>query len=91
MGAVELTRDGYPANDVNITLPLPLNARVGARYRGLAGTREIFDVELDVEYETWSRVNEFTLDTHGLVADFQGANADLNRSRSRSTGATRWR
>ena len=91
LGAVEVTRDGYPANDVNITLPLPLNARVGARYRGLDGTREIFDVELDVEYETWSRVNDFTLETHGLVADFQGGTADLNTIRSRSTGATRWR
>jgi long-subunit fatty acid transport protein len=79
LGAVEVTRDGYPANDVNITLPLPLNARVGARYRGLAGTREIFDVELDAEYETWSRVNDFTLDSHGLGADFQGGHADLNQ------------
>jgi long-subunit fatty acid transport protein len=81
MGAVEITRDGYPANDVNITLPLPLSARVGARYRGLAGTREIFDIELDAEYETWSRVNDFTLETHGLVADFQGGTADLNTIR----------
>ncbi len=54
---------------------------MGARYRGLDGTREIFDVELDVEYETWSRVNDFTLETHGLVADFQGGTADLNTIR----------
>jgi hypothetical protein len=79
LGAVEITRDGVPANDVNVTLPLPLSVRAGARYRQLAGMREIFDVELDAEYETWSRVNDFTLDGHGLLADFQGGSANLNQ------------
>jgi long-subunit fatty acid transport protein len=74
-----LTRDGSPANDVNVILPLPLMARFGARYRGLAGAREIFDVELDVEYETWSRVNQFTLDTHNLDAEFQGTTVSLGK------------
>jgi long-subunit fatty acid transport protein len=76
-GLVELKRDGpggfLPANDVHVILPLPLMARVGARYRGLAGGREIFDIELDVEYETWSRVNQFTLQTNNLFAEFPGA------------------
>jgi hypothetical protein len=54
-------------------------ARVGARYRHLTPAREIFDVELDVEYETWSRVNEFALETHNLVANFQGTDVDLGR------------
>ena len=76
---VVLTRDGFPANNVNVILPLPLSARVGARYRGLAGTVERFDVELDVEYETWSRVNNFTVDTHDLNADFMGGNAPLGQ------------
>src|SRR6185369_7262402 len=74
-----LTRGGQNANDVSVILPLPLMARVGARYRGLAGTREIFDVELDVEYETWSRVNQFTLDTHNLTATFQGTPVKLGQ------------
>jgi long-chain fatty acid transport protein len=74
-----LTRNGKDASDVNVILPLPLMARVGARYRGLAGTREIFDVELDVEYETWSRVNQFTLDTHNLTATFQGTPVPLRQ------------
>jgi long-chain fatty acid transport protein len=79
MGQVELARDGYPADDVSIVLPLPLMARVGARYRHLVAERELFDVELDVEYETWSRVNEFALETNSLVANFQGTFVDLGR------------
>jgi long-subunit fatty acid transport protein len=79
-GPVELTRDGLPANDVSVILPLPLMARFGARYRGLDGMgREVFDVELDVEYETWSRVNEFAVETRHLFATFQGSDVDLGR------------
>jgi long-chain fatty acid transport protein len=54
-------KNGSPASDVKITLPLPLMARAGARYRHLDGQRETFDVELDAEYETWSRTQNFTL------------------------------
>jgi len=79
MGEVALARDGFPKNDVNVILPLPLMARLGARYRHLSVAREIFDVELDVEYETWSRVNEFVLDTNNLVGTFQGAEVNLGR------------
>lgn len=61
-------RQGEKHSDVTITLPLPLMARAGARYRHLHGARELYDVELDAEYETWSRVKAFTLDTNGLVA-----------------------
>jgi long-chain fatty acid transport protein len=78
-GEVMLTREGFPANDVNVILPLPLSVRVGARYRGLATGFERFDVELDVEYETWSRVNDFTVDTHGLFGTFQGADVPLGQ------------
>ena len=56
------------ATDVTVKLPLPLLVRGGGRYRHLADGRELFDVELDVEYETWSRVNAFTVDSNGLVA-----------------------
>jgi long-chain fatty acid transport protein len=62
-------RGGPHASDVTITLPLPLMARAGARYRDLHGERELFDVQLDAEYETWSRVDAFTLDTNGLYAN----------------------
>jgi long-subunit fatty acid transport protein len=67
---VTLTRGGSPARDVTLTLPLPMEARAGARYRNLVMGRERFDVEMDVEYVTWSRVQDFTIDTKGLEANY---------------------
>lgn len=72
ISSVTTGRNGNAANDVKITLPLPLMARAGVRYRHLRGARELYDLELDVEYESWSRANAFTLDTNGLVATPQG-------------------
>jgi long-chain fatty acid transport protein len=60
------------AHDVTIKLPLPMMARAGARYIGLDGGVERWDLELDVEYETWSRVNQFTVDTNGIQAYVAG-------------------
>jgi len=75
---VVLSRDGDPANDVTLTIPLPLMARAGIRYRHLQpDNRELFDVELDVVYETWSRVDRFTVETRGLNAKFQGQSSVL--------------
>ena len=67
--AVELTRDGRPADDVKLTLPLPLTARAGVRYIHLRGGRPLFDLELNVGYESWSRVKQFTVDGNGLQAN----------------------
>ena len=69
---IVLKRNDKPANDVSLTLPLPLNVRLGARYRHLDGEREVFDVELDGVYETWSRVDHFRLDSNHLIADYSG-------------------
>ena len=70
---VVLKRDGVPASDVSVTLPLPLLVRAGGRYRHLvAGRRELFDLELDVEYQTWSRAKSFTVGTNGLEATAAG-------------------
>jgi long-subunit fatty acid transport protein len=66
---VELRRDGEPANDVRLSLPLPLTARAAIRYRQLAAGVELFDVELDVAYESWSRVDRFSVRGDGLVAN----------------------
>jgi len=79
LGTLVLRRNDVPADDVNVSLPLPLMARAGARYRHIVSGRELFDLELDVEYETWSRVKNFTVDTHGLVANIQGVNVDLKK------------
>jgi long-subunit fatty acid transport protein len=84
---VELRRDGRPANDVSVILPLPLMARAGVRYIGGLGGRHPWDVELDAEYETWSRVNQFTVDTRRLTATFQGADVALDKI----TIAKNWR
>ena len=65
-------------NDVTVTLPLPLLARLGGRYRYFDGDRELFDLELDVEYETWSRVDNFTVATNGLVATVASMDVDIN-------------
>lgn len=70
---------GRGADDVTVTLPLPLLARLAARYRHLVGGRELFDLELDVEYETWSRVNRFTVDAHHLRIDYAGDHLFLDQ------------
>lgn len=72
LGTLTIKRDGKPANDVTVTLPLPLLARAAARYRHLVDGVELFDVELDVEYETWSRVDRFTVDANHLRVDYGG-------------------
>jgi long-chain fatty acid transport protein len=63
LGGINTTRNGNNASDVTVTLPLPLLVRGGGRYRHLSAGRELFDVELDVEYETWSRVKAFTVES----------------------------
>lgn len=76
---VELRREGTPADDVSLTLPLPLTARAAVRYIGLQGAHELFDVEFDVTYESWSRVERFTLDTNGLTANLLGQRLAIDR------------
>jgi hypothetical protein len=75
--AVQLSRDGEPANDVRLTLPLPLTFRAGARFidRRTDG-RERFDVEFDATYETWSRVDTLTMQSNGLQARLAGLSSN---------------
>jgi long-subunit fatty acid transport protein len=75
---VKLYQNGKESSDVTLTLPMPMLARVGARYRHLTDGVEVFDVELDVEYTTWSRVKRFTLDTHGMTAKAEGISDTIN-------------
>jgi hypothetical protein len=65
------------ANDVLLALPLPITAQLGVRYRHLQGTRELFDVELDLGYASWSRVQRFAIEGNGLVANLLGQRVDL--------------
>ena len=76
-GGVELERDGKPADDVSLELPLPLTARLGVRYIHQKGDAELFDIELDVAYESWSRVENFKINSDGLVANLLGQEVDV--------------
>jgi long-chain fatty acid transport protein len=69
---VVLKRGTETADDVKLTLPLPLTARAGARYVHRRGGRTLFDLELNVGYESWSRVGKFTVDGNGLQGNLLG-------------------
>lgn len=71
-GDAVLERDGQAANDVKLKLPLPMTARVGVRYIHLDEGAEVFDVEVDLAYEAWSRVESFELNSDGLIANLEG-------------------
>jgi long-chain fatty acid transport protein len=74
---IVLRRLGEEANDVSLTLPLPMTARLGVRYYQKDDDGEIFDIEFDVGYETWSRVKTFDLDTDNLTAFYGDEDIDL--------------
>lgn len=76
---VVLRRNHVPANDVTLTLPLPIKIREGVRYRHIRNGREQFDLELDVAYEFWSRVQQITLETNGLVGAYKGQDVNIGR------------
>jgi hypothetical protein len=76
---VQLRRNGESANNVTLSLPLPLTVREGVRYRHLRRGREVFDVELDVTYDFWSRANRFTMDGDGLSAYLLNQRVDVGR------------
>jgi long-chain fatty acid transport protein len=76
---VVLRRDGERADDVQLTLPLPVTVRAGVRYLHRRAQRELFDVELDLVYESWSRVEDFVVDGDGLVANLLAQRVDVGR------------
>jgi long-subunit fatty acid transport protein len=79
LGDATLIRDKKIADDVTLALPLPIKLREGVRYRYLRGGREIFDIELDVAYEFWSRVRTFTLESNGIDAIVDGQRIPIGR------------
>jgi long-subunit fatty acid transport protein len=76
---IRLMRGNERANDVSLALPLPLKLREGVRYRHIRQGREVFDVELDVAYEFWSRVRQFTLESNGIEGKVDGQNVSIGR------------
>lgn len=71
-------RGAEAADDVTLTLPLPMSFRLGSRYisRRADGT-ELFDIELDLSYETWSAVDKLVMDSNGLRGDATAAIFDV--------------
>ncbi len=75
---VVLKRNAELANDVTMTLPMPIAVRFGVRYIHLKESKELFDLELDVVYETWSMVDKYVMDGDGLVAEILGQRLELD-------------
>jgi long-subunit fatty acid transport protein len=68
---IPLSRDGVPANDVRVFIPLPMLLRAGLRYIHKRGEDTLWDIEFDVSYQGWSRAKNFTVESNGLVATDQ--------------------
>ncbi len=75
--APQLTRNGKPDNSVTFSFVLPPKLRVGGRYVFTRGGQELGDIELDLGYEAWSMVDNFTLDGTGLVSTVLGQNVPI--------------
>lgn len=61
---------GIDNGSAALTMTIPPTAKVGARYRHLAGEREVFDVELDLVYEMWSMLDAYRVDLEGDIKLF---------------------
>lgn len=75
---VALTRNGVPANDVQLVIPLPIVLRGGLRYIHEVNGQPLFDIELDMSYQNWSRVQNFALDSNGIVGTLIGYQVPIN-------------
>lgn len=66
------TRNGEPADDVELNIPLPNWLRFAARYlneKEVDGKKQFkYDLEFDFVYHTWSRVKTFELTSNNLIA-----------------------
>jgi long-chain fatty acid transport protein len=69
---IALTRDGTPANDVTVVVPLPLIFRGGLRYIHKKAGKPLWDVELDFSFQTWSRVRNLVVDSRNLIGTDAG-------------------
>lgn len=62
-----------PDNSAKLEIPLPMTARLGARYVHREGDEELFDIELDVVYEAYSIIDAFDADLEGRILLAGGA------------------
>ena len=63
-------------SSAGMALELPASARLGLRYRHLEDDREVFDLELNVLYETWSVLDAYDVSLEGTV-DLLGIQTEL--------------
>jgi long-chain fatty acid transport protein len=75
---IALTKNGVPDDRVTFRFDLPMKVRGGVRYRYPAQGPELFDVELDVQYERWSVMDRFRLEAN-LTAELMGNRIDLGQ------------
>lgn len=58
-----------------LLLVLPPTAKIGLRYRGMEGTVERFDVEMDFVYEAWSMLKDYKVELDGKINLFAAVDA----------------
>lgn len=74
---LETSRNGVPANDVALNIPLPMWGRFASRYVKEIQGEFKYDIELDLTYHTWSRVKTLELTSNGLVASLPAGELDV--------------
>ncbi len=72
-----ITRNGRPANDVDLAFTLPATGRFGARYIHLQGEKPLFDVELDFVFEAWSMTDKYSLNARDLLTVVEGTSINV--------------
>ncbi len=67
-----LTQVELDDNRVSVDLTLPIELRFGLRYRHIdTAGNEVFDIELDYQYEMWSMVEEIPVDLNGQATVYK--------------------
>ncbi|MFT5434161.1 MAG: long-subunit fatty acid transport protein [Myxococcota bacterium] len=66
-GGVDISKVSQQNTSVALDLDLPVWVRAGLRYRHLKGDREVFDIELNVQWENWTVFKEYAVDLQGTV------------------------
>jgi long-subunit fatty acid transport protein len=65
-GSMTLTPDdGVPVDEVEVKMkriPMPVMLRAGVRYVGMKGERELFDIEVDAQWENWAQLGAYDVD-----------------------------
>ncbi len=64
---------------VTLSMKLPPMARAGVRYIHKKLEKEVFDLELNIKYEAWSMMDQYTLNGHGLVATLAGHEIEIDK------------